>query len=44
VHSRTKIINGFFFNPMKVGRRQCIVVMHESGLVLGADKFEDLIV
>jgi hypothetical protein len=29
---------------MMVGRRQCIVVMHETGLVLRADKFGDLIV
>jgi hypothetical protein len=29
---------------MMVGRRQCIVVMHECGLVLWVDKFGDLIV
>ena len=29
---------------MTVGRRKCIVVMHESGLVTRADKFRDLIV
>jgi hypothetical protein len=44
MQSGTEIINGFFLKPMMVGRRQCIVVMHESGLVLRADKFGDLIV
>ena len=44
MQSGTKIINGFFLNPMKVGRSQCIVLMHESVLVMRADKFEDLIV
>jgi hypothetical protein len=29
---------------MTVGRRQCIVVMNECGLVLWANKFRDLIV
>jgi hypothetical protein len=29
---------------LHLGRRQCIVVMHESGLVLRVDKFGDLIV
>ena len=29
---------------MTVGRRKCIVVMHESGLVMRLDKFGDLIV
>jgi hypothetical protein len=33
-----------FLKPMMVGGRQCIVVMHESGLVMRADKFGDLIV
>ena len=41
---KTEIINGLFFNPMKVRRRQCIVVMHEGGLVLGEDKFRDLFI
>jgi hypothetical protein len=40
----TEIINGLFLKPMTVGRRKFIVAMHESGLVLRADKFEDLIV
>jgi hypothetical protein len=44
MQSGTEIINGFFLKPMTVGRRQCIVVMHESSLVLRADKFRDLIV
>jgi hypothetical protein len=44
VQSGTEIINGFFFKPMMVRRRQCIVVMHEGGLVLRADKFGDLII
>jgi hypothetical protein len=44
VKSGTEIIDGLFFKPMMVGRRKCIVVMHETGLVLRADKFGDLIV
>jgi hypothetical protein len=44
VQSGTEIINGLFFKPMMVRRRQCIVVMHEGGLVLRADKFGDLII
>jgi hypothetical protein len=44
MQSGTEIINGFFINPMTVWRRQCIVVMHEIGLVLREDKFGDLIV
>jgi hypothetical protein len=44
MHRGTEIINGFFLNPMTVGRIQCIIVMHESGLVLRADKFMDFIV
>jgi hypothetical protein len=44
MQSGTKVINGFFLNPMKVEGRQCIVVMHEIDLVLRADEFGDLIV
>jgi hypothetical protein len=44
MQSGTEIINGFFLKPMTVGRRKCIVVMHESGLVLRTDNFGDLIV
>jgi hypothetical protein len=44
MQSETEIINGFFLKPMMVGRRKCIVVMNESGLVLRVDKFGDLIV
>ena len=44
MQSTTKIINGIFFKPMMVRRRKCIVVMHEGGLVLRADKFGDLII
>ena len=44
MQSGTEIIDGPFFNHMAVGRRQCIVVMHESGLVLREDNFGDLIV
>jgi hypothetical protein len=44
MQSGTEIINGFFLKPMKVGGRKCIVVMHESGLVLREDEFGDLIV
>lgn len=44
MQSGTEIINGFFLKPMTIGRRQCIVVMHESDLVLRADKFKDLTV
>jgi hypothetical protein len=40
----TEIINGLFLKTMTVGKRQCIVVMHESGLVMREDKFGDLIV
>jgi hypothetical protein len=40
----TEIINGFFLEPMMVRKRQCIVVMHESSLVLRVDKFEYFIV
>jgi hypothetical protein len=40
----TEIINGFFLKTMTVGGRQHIVVMNESGLVLRADEFMDLIV
>ena len=40
---KTEIINVFFLKPMIVWGRQCIVIMHESGLVLRADKFDDLI-
>jgi hypothetical protein len=43
MQSGTEIIDGLFFKPMTVGRRKCIVGMHESGLVLRADKFGDLI-
>jgi hypothetical protein len=43
MQSGTEIIDGLFFKPMMVGRRK-IVVMHERGLVLRADKFGDLIV
>ena len=42
MQSGTEIINGIFFKPVMVRRRQCIVVMHEVGLVLGANKFGDL--
>jgi hypothetical protein len=44
MQSRTENINGFFFNPMTVGGRKFIVIMHESGLLLREDKFRDLIV
>ena len=44
MQSITKIINGLFFKPMAVRRRKCIVLMHESGLVLREDKFGDLII
>jgi hypothetical protein len=41
---KIEISNGFLLKPMTKGGRQCIVVMHESGLVLRADEFGDLIV
>jgi hypothetical protein len=44
VWRRIEIINGLFFKPMMLRRRQCIVVMHEGGLVLRVDKFMDLII
>jgi hypothetical protein len=44
MQSGTEIINGLFLKPMTVERRKCIVVMHETGLGLRADKFGDLIV
>jgi hypothetical protein len=44
MQGKAEIINGFFLKPMMVRRRQCIVVMHESNLVLREDKFRDLIV
>jgi hypothetical protein len=40
---RVKIVDGLLLNPMMVGGRQCIVVIHESVLVLRVDKFRDLI-
>jgi hypothetical protein len=43
MQSGTKIIDGLFFKPMMVERRQCIVVMQESDLVLRVDKFGVLI-
>jgi hypothetical protein len=43
MQSGTEFINGFFLKPMTVGGRQCIVAMHESGMVLRVDKFRDLI-
>jgi hypothetical protein len=42
MNNENEIINGFFFNLMKVGGRQCIVLMHESGLVPRADEFREL--
>jgi hypothetical protein len=42
VQGRTKIINGLFLNPMMVGRGKCIVLMHESIVVMRVDKFENL--
>jgi hypothetical protein len=44
VQGGIEIINGFLLKPMMVGRRKCIVIMHESGLVLWVDKLGDLIV
>jgi hypothetical protein len=44
VQSGIEIINGLFFKPVMVRRKQCIVVMHEGGLVLGVDKFGHLII
>jgi hypothetical protein len=44
MQSGTEIINGFFLKPMMVGRSKCIVLMHESGLILRVDKFRDLVV
>jgi hypothetical protein len=44
MQSGTEIINGFLLKPMMVGGRKCILLMHESGLVLGEDEFRDLIV
>jgi hypothetical protein len=44
VQGGTEIINGLFLKPVMIGRRQCIVIMHESSLVLRADKFKDLII
>jgi hypothetical protein len=44
MQSGTEIIDGLLFKHMTVGRRKCIVVMHESGLVLRADEFGDLII
>jgi hypothetical protein len=44
VQSVTEVINGLFFKPVKIRRRKCIVVMHEGGLVLGVDKFMDLVI
>jgi hypothetical protein len=43
VQGRTEIINGLFLKPMTVGRGKFIVAMHESDLVLRANKFWDLI-
>jgi hypothetical protein len=40
----TDILNEFLFKHMMVGGRQCIVLMHERGLVPRGDKFGDLIV
>jgi hypothetical protein len=44
VQGGADILNGFFINPMMVRRSKCIVVMHESGLVLRVDEFWDLII
>jgi hypothetical protein len=39
MQSKTEIIDDIFLKPMTVGRRKCILVMHECGLVIGVDKF-----